>query len=286
MQAGTPSRTALAAARHRAAHQVLEQGRIFTDPLALRILGSAADEAIEAARHHPTGARMRIFIAARTRFAEDALAIAIQRGVRQVVVSAAGLDTLAYRNDWPGVRVFEVDHPDTQAWKRSLLDRAGIAAPASLTYAPIDFERQTLDEALAAVGFDPNQETFFTWLGCTPYLTKEAVWATCAAVGALRGGAHIVFDYAQPMSALAHEDRAALEASAARVAEIGEPWISFFEPEDLRTKLQSFGFTEIEDIGRSEIGARYLGIQPNSKQQRAGGRILRGSTRTLWSEPA
>lgn len=236
---------------------------------------------IEAARHHPTGARMRIFIAARTRFAEDALALAIHRGVRQVVVLAAGLDTSAYRNNWPGVRVFEVDHPDTQAWKRALLERANIAATALLTYAPIDFEKQTLVQALADHGFDPKLETFFTWLGCTPYLSKEAVWGACATAAALPGGAHIVFDYAQPMGSLAHEDRAQLEAAAARVAEIGEPWISFFEPEEVGAKLQSLGFTEIEDIGRSEIGARYLGLHPLDEARKAGGRIVRGSTRAL-----
>ncbi len=276
MQAGTPSRTALAAAGHRAAHQVLEHGRIFSDPLALRILGTTADQVIEVARNHPTGVRMRIFIAARTRFAEDALAAATQR-LRQVVVLAAGLDTSAYRNAWPGIRVFEVDHPDTQAWKRSLLERAEIAAPASLTYAPIDFEEQTLDEALSTAGFDPNLETFFTWLGCTPYLTKEAVWTTCAYVASLPGGAHIVFDYGQPMSALAQEDRQQLEASAARVAELGEPWISFFEPEEVRATLRSLGFTDIEDIGRSEIGARYLGIRPSRESQKGGGRVVRAS---------
>src|SRR5689334_15600468 len=119
MQPGKPSQTALAAANHRAAHQVLEQGRIFRDPLALQILGDEGSAAVEAARTQLAGARMRIFIAARTRFAEDALAVALERGVRQVVVLAAGLDTSAYRNEWRGVRVFEVDHPDTQAWKRS-----------------------------------------------------------------------------------------------------------------------------------------------------------------------
>ena len=228
---------------------------------------------------------MRIFIAARTRFAEDALSRALARTVTQVVVLAAGLDTCAYRNDWPGVRVFEVDHPDTQAWKRSLLARAAISAPGALIYAPIDFENQTLGDALADVGFDPNQETFFTWLGATPYLSKAAVFSTCAFVGALPGGAHIVFDYAQPMSALTHEDRRALEATAARVAEIGEPWISFFEPEEVCAKLRSLGFGDIEDIGRPEIAARYLGISPANfsagEQQKAGGRIVRASTRAL-----
>jgi methyltransferase (TIGR00027 family) len=97
MLLGTPSRTALGAAAHRAAHQVLENGRIFSDPLALRILGADAEKAISTAQTDLSGRRLRLFIAARSRFAEDALTVAIERGVRQVVVLGAGLDTYAYR---------------------------------------------------------------------------------------------------------------------------------------------------------------------------------------------
>jgi methyltransferase (TIGR00027 family) len=276
MQPGKPSQTALAAASHRAAHQVLDHGRIFRDPLALRILGDEGRAAVEVARDQPAGALMRIFIAARTRFAEDALAAALNRGVRQVVVLAAGLDTSAYRNEWPGVRVFEVDHPDTQAWKRGMLESAGITPLSALTYAPIDFERQTLAEALAGAGFDEDAQTFFIWLGCTPYLSKEAVWATCAFVGALPGGGHVVFDYAMPLATIDDADRAELARTSARVAEVGEPWISFFEPQEVATGLWAAGFTDIEDIGRSEIDQRYLGL-PANPDAKSGGRIVRAS---------
>src|SRR5579872_4220947 len=118
MQIGKPSRTAMAAAAHRAAHQILEQGRIFADPLAVRILGEDADVLARKADEDPTGRRMRIFIAIRTRLAEDALAAAIDCGVTQLVVLGAGLDTYAYRSPLrERVRIFEVDHPATQAWK-------------------------------------------------------------------------------------------------------------------------------------------------------------------------
>src|SRR5208283_4755726 len=112
----------LAAAAHRAAHQVLEQGRIFADPLALRILGKDAETVAREAEKQPSARRMRIFIAARARFAEDALAAAVERGVRQLVVLGAGLDTYAYRSPLRDrLRIFEVDHPATQAWKRQCL---------------------------------------------------------------------------------------------------------------------------------------------------------------------
>src|SRR5208282_5568085 len=122
MQSGKPSRTAWAAAAHRAAHQILDHGRIFSDPLALRILGQDAETVARDAEEHPSSRAMRIFIAARTRFAEDALAAAVASGLRQLVVLGAGLDTYAYRNPHAGrLRIFEVDHPATQAWKRERL---------------------------------------------------------------------------------------------------------------------------------------------------------------------
>jgi len=85
------------------------------------------------------------------------------------VVLGAGLDTFAYRNPFGGrLRVFEVDHPATQAWKRRRLAEAGIAAPGDLIYAPVDFERENLSEQLARAGLDPGVRTFFTWLGACP----------------------------------------------------------------------------------------------------------------------
>jgi methyltransferase (TIGR00027 family) len=158
MQTGQPSRTARAAAMHRAVHQVLEKGRIFADPLALRILGEDTEALVRDAEQNPHKRPMRLFIAMRTRFAEDALAAAVAQGVRQLVVLGAGLDTYAYRGAMRDrLKIFEVDHPATQAWKRQRLAEAGIPIPDTLTFAPVDFERETLGEGLAAAGFDPAQ---------------------------------------------------------------------------------------------------------------------------------
>ncbi len=153
MQHGEPSRTARGAAAHRAAHQVLEGGAIFADPLALRILGEDAGSLAREALAHPERRGMRFFIVARSRFTEDAVAAASARGTTQLVVLGAGLDTFAYRSSLRDrLRIFEVDHPATQAWKRARLAEAAIAAPPTLTYAPVDFERQTLADGLAARG--------------------------------------------------------------------------------------------------------------------------------------
>ncbi len=278
MKVGKPSRTAWAAAAHRAAHQILEGGRIFADPLALSILGEDAVEVERWAEEYPFRQRMRMFIAARTRFAEDALAAAFERGMRQVVVLGAGLDTCAYRSPLRDrLRIFEVDHPDTQAWKRRRLEEAAISIPSSLTFAPVDFEHQTLAESLAAAGFDPAQQTFFTWLGVVPYLTEEAVWATLGLIGSLLGGAHVVFDYSDPPDSLSPEWRAYHDEHATRVAELGEAWQSYFDARELRARLMALGFSEIEDWGPPQIAALYF---PNLMiaLPEKGGHILRATT--------
>jgi methyltransferase (TIGR00027 family) len=278
VQLGKPSRTAWAAAAHRAAHQVLEQGRIFTDPLALRILGEDSETVARKAEERPSGRRMRIFIAVRTRFAEDALAAAVERGVRQVVVLGAGLDTYAYRNTLRDrLRIFEVDHPATQAWKRQRLADAAIPIPNSLTFAPIDFEHQTLAEGLAAAGFDSSQQTFFTWLGVVPYLTEKAVWSTLGFIASLPNGAHVVFDYSDPPASLSAEKRTSHERRAKHVAELGEAWLNYFEAHELRAKLMALGFSEIEDLGPPQIAARYFPNRVSTLPDK-GGHILRATT--------
>jgi methyltransferase (TIGR00027 family) len=279
MQLGQPSRTARGAAFHRAAHQVLEQGRIFADPLTLRILGEDAETVAREAEQHPNGRKMRMFIAVRTRFAEDALAAAVERGVRQLVVLGAGLDTYAYRGSLRHrLRMFEVDHPATQAWKRQRLADAAIALPATLTFAPIDFERETLAEGLAAAGFDRAQQTFFTWLGVVPYLTEDAVWSTLGFIAGLTGGAHVVFDYGDPPASLPLEMRESHERRAAHVAGLGEAWINYFERDELDGRLMKLGFMEVEDLGPPQIAARYFPTRAAVAAER-GGHIVRAGTR-------
>lgn len=260
MREQEPSRTALAAAAHRAAHQTLEKGRIFADPLAVRILGLEGKAAAALSAANPSTQGMRLFIASRSRIAEDALRAGLeQRGVSQLVVLGAGLDTFAYRNPFGDrLRVFEVDHPDTQAWKRRRLGEAGVAIPPSLTFTPVDFERDALSTRLEAVGFDPAQRAFFTWLGVVPYLTRDAIAATLALIGGLPGGAEVVFDYSDPVDSLEPEARASHAARAARVAAIGEPFLTYFEPADLHAELTHLGFDHIDDLGPHGLIARYI----------------------------
>src|SRR5690349_6381570 len=129
MQAGRPSRTAWGAAIHRAVHQTLEGGVIFSDPFALRILDDEARAGMSAMVDDPAHRAMRLFIAARSRFSEEAMANCVGRGVRQIVILGAGLDTFSLRNPHAGATVYEIDYPATQAWKRDRLAQAGVKLP-------------------------------------------------------------------------------------------------------------------------------------------------------------
>lgn len=252
MKEGQPSATAFSAARHRAAHQLADGGRLLTDPYAIRILGQDEREIL---RDHEVPARraMRHFIAARSRFAEDHLARAYANGVRNLIVLGAGLDTFAYRNPWPDLHVFEVDHPSTQRWKRERLAEAGIAVPATVTYVPVDFERQSLATELPA----GPEKAFFAWLGVVPYLTREAFTTTIDYVAKNRGN-EVVFDYSDPPESMSPERRAAHARRAGRVEKIGEPWRTYFVPSELAADLSARGLTEIEDLGPSQQASRYL----------------------------
>jgi methyltransferase (TIGR00027 family) len=268
-----PSRTARSAAGHRAAHQILEQGAIFRDPFARRIIGAEDLALADARATDPKTRPMRLFLAARSRFAEDALAAAVSRGVRQAVILGAGFDTFALRNSHADLAVFEVDHPATQAWKRARLNDEGIAAPATLSFVSVDFERESLGERLVACGFQRDRPAFFVWLGVVPYLTRDAIFAVLRFI-ATGEGSEVAFDYSQPLKDYSPDIRARAEDLAARVAKAGEPFLSHFEPEDLHATLRQIGFGDIEDLDAAGIAARYLPAL-SMRGGRGGGHLLR-----------
>jgi len=272
MQEGTFSKTAHRVAVRRAAHQLLDQPRVLDDPLALRIIGAEAENELRSnpKEDHAFSRAFRAFMAARSRFAEDELAQAVAQGVRQYVVLGAGLDTFAYRNPHSGLRVFEVDHPATQAWKRERLEAAGIAIPTSLTFVPIDFERQTLADGLGQSGFNGNAAAFFSWLGVTPYLTREACLVTLSFIAKMPVGSGVVFDFAVDPALLNLGQRMALKALSKRVAAVGEPFQLFFDPEKLQGELKGMGFRRTEFLQGKELNARYF-------KDRKDGLLVRGS---------
>jgi methyltransferase (TIGR00027 family) len=276
VQAGQPSYTARGAAAYRAIHQTLEGGVIFNDPFASRILDDETRARLDETAADPSLRPMRLFIAARSRFSEDTLAAGVARGVRQVVVLGAGLDTFSLRNphEGLGVRVFEVDYPATQGWKRERLKEAGLAVPASLTFAPVDFERQSLADGLTAAGFQADRPAFFQWLGVVPYLTPEAVSGTLDFIAGVPES-EVVFDYAEPFENYPAERRANVMSVAARAASLGEPWLSLYDPAELSEMLRNKGFGIVEDLGLAELTNRFYGALKQGIVIGPGGHVVR-----------
>ena len=216
---------------------------------------------------------MRAWVVARARLAEDMLAAALQSPRRgnvspataapassglQYLVLGAGLDTFALRNPYPQVRVFEVDHPATQAWKLRKLAASGLDLPASARLVPVDFERENLAQELFQAGFDSEVPTITAWLGVVPYLTIEAFRATVGLLGRLASGSAAVFDYGQPRAVLPPQEQLMRDSLAARVAQAGEPFQIFFTPEMLKQELALGGLRVAEDLGSTELNERYF----------------------------
>jgi methyltransferase (TIGR00027 family) len=276
VQTGKPSHTARGAAAYRALHQTLEGGAIFSDPFAARILDDEGRTRLDQIAADPSLRPMRLFIAARSRFSEDTLSSCVARGVRQIVVLGAGLDTFALRNphESQGVRVFEVDYPATQGWKRERLKQAGLAVPASLTFAPVDFERQSLADGLAAAGFQADHPVFFQWLGVVPYLSRDAITVTLDYIASVPGS-EVVFDYGEPFENYPTERRANIKAIAAGAASRGEPWLSLFDPGEVSEMLRNKGFGLVEDLGLAELTDRFYGTLKQGTVIGPGGHVVR-----------
>ena len=248
-------------ANDRAAHQMLDSPKIFEDPLALRIIGPEAESSLRlslAQFQKPAERAFRAAVMVRNRYAEDELARSIQRGVRQYVILGAGLDTFAYRNCFPLLRVFEVDHPATQACKRRRLEEAAIPIPASVTFVSVDFERQMMSDALRKSGFKSDELTFISFIGVVRYLSRETVMSVLTSiVSSMRAGSEVVFDFAPPPSQL--------ERLREFTDEIIVNWRSknngfrptYFDPAPLTRDLRRIGFADVQLFGPKEMNARY-----------------------------
>jgi methyltransferase (TIGR00027 family) len=257
MKPNEPSRTALMVARQRAAHQLLDHGAVLDDPYAVRILGENEDNILRAFNNHPMASVGRLFTAARSRIAEDALAKSVDRGVRQIVILGAGLDTFALRNPHAArISILEVDHPATQAWKRQRLADAELAPPPWLTFVPVDFEQDDLQQKLTNAGFQPTSPAFFTWLGVVPYLTKEAIDETLRFIAAIPNS-EVVFDYAEPPETWGEDAKAHAAARMSQLQKIGEQSVGCFDPAAVAATLRSHSFGDMEDISFEQIVSRF-----------------------------
>ena len=274
------------AASQRAAHQFLDNPKIFEDPLALRIIGAEAESKLRsglAQFQKPTERDLRALMVVRNRYAEDELARSIQRGVRQYVILGAGMDTFAYRNSFPLLRVFEVDHPATQEGKRSYLKKAAIPIPASVTFVSVDFERQMMIDVLRQSGFKSDELTFISWLGVVRYLTREAfISVLTSIISSMRVGSEVVFDFSSPPSllqlfrgqALPGRTEVVLDFSSSpsllewlrepvyrmivkRMFKNNEIRPTYYDPASLKCNLKRIGFADVQLFGPKEMNVRY-----------------------------
>jgi methyltransferase (TIGR00027 family) len=264
----TASRTALATAYLRAAHQLLDaQPRILDDPVALALLGTGGEQqirAMDARLQSEPGRELRAHVVLRSRYAEDRLQEAVQRGVVQYVLLGAGLDTFAVRQpEWArGLRIFEIDHPATQAGKRQRLADAGLVVPPNTTFAGIDFESESLDQGLRRHGVSTDLPTFFSWLGVTMYLQRPAIDAVLRCTAGFAPGSEIVLTFLQPPDDLPQGSRERAAELARYVADVGEPFVSFYTPQEIEAGLLDAGFTSTGLLTADQAGERYFHGRP------------------------
>jgi methyltransferase (TIGR00027 family) len=246
----------------RAAHQVVDGPLVLEDPWAVKILAPLL--AVDGLNYeqkrakHAVSKAFRSYMVARSRYAEDELKLAFDAGVRQYVVLGAGLDTFALRCGLDGLRVFEVDFPATQEWKRELMAEAGIAVPERLKFAAVDFEHQTLAEGLARAGLDAGAPAFFSWLGVTMYLTPDGFRATLGFIGERPAGSAVSLDFTLPKNLLGMVERVALDRLAKRVEQAGEPFTLFFSEAEMAEEFRRAGFTRWEMLGAEAVNEKYF----------------------------
>lgn len=271
MEDGRPSRTAENTAVMRALHQALPpHQRIFNDPIATRLVTPESEVyrsrvSMIANLSASVWSRFTHYIL-RSRYAEDCLAQAVQQcGILQYVILGAGLDTFAYRQPgWASsIRIFEVDHPATQQWKRDRLKDRGIVPPENVTFAPIDFDRSTIGDGLANAGFRSEDRTFLSMLGVSQYLTEAALERCFEYVVSLPRFSEIVLTINPPEQMLCADDAAFFGELTRRFAAIGEPWLTRPVPEQFISRLYAMGFTFADHLTPAEANARYFKDRPD-----------------------
>jgi len=281
MQETRPWITALVTAYARAYHATHDDPKIFDDFAADRLY-SAEEHAQfdhnlasllpnidpELAATHPNEATALAVVMqtihcpvtiSRSRYAEDCLQAAVDQGVQQYVILGAGFDTFAFRRPdlLTHLDVFEVDHPITQAMKRERI--TGWDIPPQLHFVPVDFNRENLTDALQRSAYEPHKLTFFSWLGVTYYLPREAIFATLDAIREIAPSVStIVFDYmdAEAFDPAKAARRIQLMQASARM--VGEPMQTGFDPASLREELARVGLKLVENLSPAEIQARYF----------------------------
>jgi methyltransferase (TIGR00027 family) len=274
-QAAVPDNTALRTALWRALHLEADAPpHVFEDAVGLKL---AAPDAGWRDRPDmsPFTRPFRASILARARFVEDLVAGLAARGVAQYVILGAGLDTFAQRRPELAsrMRVFEIDQPGPQEWKRTRLVELGLGVPPFLRLVPVDFEAgDAWWERLAAAGFDPGQPAVVASTGVSMYLTREAILATLRRVAALAPGSTFAMSFMLPIELLDPEVRIGVERAAQGARAAGTPFISFFTPAAMLALAREAGFREVRHVSADLLAQRYFagrtdGLRPPSNSE-------------------
>lgn len=264
MKQNCHSITAYKVALMRAVHQILDNPRVFEDPIALKIIGVQGNSEIHSKKRKfetRLHSYLRAGVVARSRFVEDELSEAIKRDIRQYIILGAGLDTFAYRNPYTSIdlKIFEVDHPASQEWKRQQLYLTKIPIPKNLSFVPTNFENQSLAKQLLEAGLRTDKPSFISWMGVTMYLPYETVIKMVKHISSfLSSGSGMVFDYVVPPSTQNFLRRLVFRLLARRLSRLEEPWVCFLDTASLVAELKAIGFTQAVDIGPEEINTRFF----------------------------
>ncbi len=284
MKAGQRSRTADAAAAIRASHARASADPVFHDPYAQALTSRGWQTIVQHPLLHrfispqffPPLGRLVGQVVGRARYAEDLLVQAVARGVQQYVLVGAGLDSFLLRQgaDFPDLTIFEVDHPDTQAGKQAQLAKLG-AIPANVVFVPINFERESIAEALQRSRYQPDQPAFFSWLGVTHYLTPETTLATLKAIAKIAAsGSEVVFDYSIPYHQLSGIERWGAFAVSKITQYLSEPLKGQLIPPELHVALAQMGFDVVEDLAAAEQNQRLFHPRRDHIQATAATRLI------------
>jgi methyltransferase (TIGR00027 family) len=280
MQEAVPSRTAIMTSLIRALHSRADPLRILDDPWGDRLMPDAVIQAVyeraiasglhtshDQSRQDAVDSWVRASsgyasVITRARYTEDALRTAMERGVRQYVLIGAGFDSYALRHgsEQPDLRIFELDHPATQSFKLRRMQALSITPPSNVHFIATDFTKESLQDALSRCVFNPKAPAFFAWLGVTMYLTREVNLATFAAIAnSAAAGSEIVFDYFEQSLFEANGSPRSQEFAAmrARVAEMGEAFVSGFDSATLASALAGLRLELEEDLTIPDLVARY-----------------------------
>ncbi|MDT0543573.1 MULTISPECIES: class I SAM-dependent methyltransferase [Streptomyces] len=272
-QAEAPDSTAVRVALWRAMHvQVDPPPHVLEDDIGRQLAAPDDDWRRRPDMDPHATSGFRAAIVARARYIEDLVAEQADRGVAQYVILGAGLDTFAQRRPEIAsrLRVFEVDQPGPQAWKRHRLVELGYGVPDWLHLVPVDFEAGgSWLEQLAAVGFDPGRPALIVSTGVTMYLTKDATAATLRQIAGLAPGSMLAMTFMLPTELVVDADRPGLRASQEGARASGTPFISFYAPQEMLTLAREAGFTDVRHVSGAQLAGRYFadradGLRPSS----------------------